>query len=411
MAYASLWTAVQLVLFFLFTGVVADTANPGAARPSAKEYLETQCRAQEATHTSLLTQMFLPWAEGLDLQRVLSVGGDPKPIFYFTGGNLAWHPSLTSEHNASEMIYPFNIWLPTAQAAVDAAVLPDSALLFNVGDGPIMHDWLPWMGFCHIRMNTWSVTWPTSVHDAHYNGNSNASRAGAGDNRLAKAVFRGSPTGWARGRRRALMVAGQRHPDLVDAGIASMGGGCGQCHEVDPVELQMFLRPSLSLQEQVDTYRYIISADGNCAANRVKDELSSDSAVFLLQSPIEEWFTPLLVPFKHYIPVMFEPTIFPADAGLDLAEKIQWANDHPQEVADIVRNANEFARLHTSFHGQVCFTVRMLTMYHDLLQGVHNFSAMMDAETQAWKDWKGESQGQTGVVHKARAHLGRLIGG
>ena len=49
---------------------------------------------------------------------------------------------------------------------------------------------------------------------------------------------------------------------------------------------------------QVDAYKYIVQADGNCAALRLPELLASDSAVFIISSNEQEWYYPLLMPFR-----------------------------------------------------------------------------------------------------------------
>ena len=48
---------------------------------------------------------------------------------------------------------------------------------------------------------------------------------------------------------------------------------------------------------------------------------------------------------------------------MDLAERVAWAEAHPDAVARIVSNANAFARLHLSRAGQACFAMRMVHEY------------------------------------------------
>lgn len=50
-------------------------------------------------------------------------------------------------------------------------------------------------------------------------------------------------------------------------------------------------------------YKYLLWVPGNCAALRLAAQLSSDAAVFKLDSPEIEWYYPLLQPWIHYIPV------------------------------------------------------------------------------------------------------------
>ena len=49
---------------------------------------------------------------------------------------------------------------------------------------------------------------------------------------------------------------------------------------------------------QVDSFKYIVDADGNCASWRTRDLLSSDAAMFKVASQEQEWFYPLLMPYR-----------------------------------------------------------------------------------------------------------------
>ena len=121
---------------------------------------------------------------------------------------------------------------------------------------------------------------------------------------------------------------------------------CAQCDEVNLEELPHLLLPKMSLQEQastpcieydsihskhkdftiytilieghtcdilqqcstdnahvsthmqVDAFKYIVQADGNCAAWRLRMLLASDSAVFIVASNEMEWYYDLLQPFR-----------------------------------------------------------------------------------------------------------------
>ena len=68
---------------------------------------------------------------------------------------------------------------------------------------------------------------------------------------------------------------------------------------------------SSQVTDQVARFKYAAVVEGNCAALRLKGLLGSPSAVLLVQSDEAEWFTPLLVPWVHYIPVSFGADVRP----------------------------------------------------------------------------------------------------
>ena len=53
---------------------------------------------------------------------------------------------------------------------------------------------------------------------------------------------------------------------------------------------------------------------------------------------------------------------------VDLAAKVRWAEDNPDKVADIVKEANLFARRYLSRQGQQCFALQMLEGYSRMLK-------------------------------------------
>lgn len=74
-------------------------------------------------------------------------------------------------------------------------------------------------------------------------------------------------------------------------------------------------------------------------------------------------YHPLLQPFVHYIPVTVA-----ADGSSDLAERVAWAEAHPEEVARIVAASSEFARRHLRpGAGRDCYAALLLREYAALL--------------------------------------------
>ena len=99
----------------------------------------------------------------------------------------------------------------------------------------------------------------------------------------------------------------------------------------------------------------------------MKQLLGSDSAILNLVSWEEEWYTPLLVPGKHYIPVRFEAHDQFLDDGTELLDMLLWAQEHPEEVAKIVQHAKSFYSFYLSQRGEQCFAVQFLEEYSRLL--------------------------------------------
>ena len=170
--------------------------------------------------------------------------------------------------------------------------------------------------------------------------------------------------GWHKGSRRAVIMAGRKHPDHIhssltkypDAGIVS-----------DEDQLTFGRSPHIPPAQQVGDYKYIINVDGWCGSKRFKQLLASDSAILNMVSMEDEWYSPLLIPGKHYIPVRFEANDPNLDEGSELIDRIAWAQEHPDAVAKIVQHAKSFHAFYMSQRGEECYAVQMLEEYSTLL--------------------------------------------
>ena len=89
----------------------------------------------------------------------------------------------------------------------------------------------------------------------------------------------------------------------------------------------------LSLQEQ-SKYRYIINLDGHVSAFRLSIELGMGSVILLAESQWKLWYSDLLVPYKHYIPVKKDLS--------DLIKQIKWCRDNDDKCQEIVANSTKF---------------------------------------------------------------------
>lgn len=75
-------------------------------------------------------------------------------------------------------------------------------------------------------------------------------------------------------------------------------------------------------------------------AERLRCLLFTNSAVVIHEAETQEYFTPLLERWVHYIPtdLMFS----------DLIKNVRWAKEHDDAVQAIVRNQNQFAQRYIS---------------------------------------------------------------
>lgn len=95
-----------------------------------------------------------------------------------------------------------------------------------------------------------------------------------------------------------------------------------------------------NIREEQQRYRYIIDLpsgldDEEKASPRVKYLLHSKRLIFMVDRQLYDWVTCKMEPFVHYIPVKEDFS--------DLFEKIEWADTHPVEVEQIIKNATSIA--------------------------------------------------------------------
>ena len=169
------------------------------------------------------------------------------------------------------------------------------------------------------------------------------------DNKIPTAVFRGSSTGCGvtvkTNQRLNLVNISRTTPNdkdgvpYLDAGITKWNlrprkiQGEKYLKYIDIDNLGFGLSSPLSPQQQ-SKYKYIINIDGHVTAFRLSLELGMGSVVLLVQSSWYIWYSSLLVPYKHYVPVK-------ADLS-DLITQIKWCKLNDNICFQITQNAKQF---------------------------------------------------------------------
>ena len=134
------------------------------------------------------------------------------------------------------------------------------------------------------------------------------------------------------------------------AGLAELG-------RVAPDHLDCVPDRHQPLQEQQAKFRYVVYAGGPFhGSDRLKWLLCTDMVVFKHDTPCDEWYGLLLRPWEHYVPYTLET----------LVARIDWARAHPTECAQIVRNANDFARAYVTVDAHLLYARILLQHYHAL---------------------------------------------
>lgn len=82
-------------------------------------------------------------------------------------------------------------------------------------------------------------------------------------------------------------------------------------------------------------YKYLIDVQGRGYSGRTKMLMFTGRPLFIAERQWDEFWTKDVVPFVHYIPVKEDLS--------DLIEKLDWAENNPEECKKISKNAQEFA--------------------------------------------------------------------
>ncbi len=158
-----------------------------------------------------------------------------------------------------------------------------------------------------------------------------------------QAVFRGSSTGVGvsleTNMRLKLAHMALKEPDMLDAGITKWCTrprklkGSADLQTQDISSFEFGLTEPLSLSEQAE-FKYIVHVDGHVAANRLAAELATGSVILKVDSKWKLWFSELLQPYIHYVPIKSDLS--------DLFEQIAWCVENDDQCQTIAQNALAF---------------------------------------------------------------------
>lgn len=169
------------------------------------------------------------------------------------------------------------------------------------------------------------------------------------DDKKPTAVFRGGTTGCGvtidtNQRLKAAYISSVTAPDedgvaYLDAGISNWNVRPRKLEDskylqtIDVKSMPFGLASRLSPSEQSE-YKYIINIDGHVKAFRLSLELSMGSVILLVKSDWKIWYSSLLVPYEHYVPVS-------ADLS-DLVDMVKWCRNNDDKCRQIAKNAKTF---------------------------------------------------------------------
>lgn len=179
------------------------------------------------------------------------------------------------------------------------------------------------------------------------------------NNKIEKALFRGTlgmqsytlgscnwqnnaecrpADNWTQVNRGVLFLRTKAHPDLFDIGFTSLkrkdNSPPGTFDDAPPCVRSVRFREN-------QRYKYLLNVGSNQDwAERLRVLLFTNSAVVMHEAETQEFFTPLMKPWVHYIPTNLMMT--------DLVSNVKWAKQHDDEVRNLVHQQNAFAQRYIS---------------------------------------------------------------
>jgi hypothetical protein len=177
------------------------------------------------------------------------------------------------------------------------------------------------------------------------------------DKKINKAIFRGSATGCGTNEetnpRIKATILSNKYPEYLDAGITTFNRKLKKnLHEpLKIIDIKLPKANFMTLEEKAQ-YKYILNLDGHVSAFRLGHELSFCSVVLIQKSKYYLWFSHLLEPYVHYVPVTEDLS--------DLIEKIKWCIDNDSKCMQIATNALQFYKKYLEKDGVFDYMQKLL---------------------------------------------------
>jgi len=177
------------------------------------------------------------------------------------------------------------------------------------------------------------------------------------EDKISKAVFRGSATGCEMGEKnpriKATMLS-KEYPEYLDAGIVSFNRklkkNLGEPLKI--IEVAGLQKANFMTLNEKAKHKYILNLDGHVAAFRLGHEFSLGSVILIPKSKYCLWFSYLLKPFEHYVPVKEDLS--------DLIEQIKWCKNNDSECKKIAKNGLEFYNTYLNKNGIFDYVQQLL---------------------------------------------------
>jgi len=318
---------------------------------------DNQCPGPSSQMTADLAR----FSAGVDMRealgearRVLSHGGSQCWCHYVVQGGEVFRQCY-GQHTGFRMFWDSLLsWLARR------AVLPDIEILVNLGDWPLIKQGdkaLPMVSWCGSR-DTADITLPTyELTEASIECMGRQSLdvlASLAKNNVPwkdkteKIFWRGRDSNRAR---LELVKMSKEYPEYINASLTAF-------FFFREEEAKLGKSPHVPFYDFFD-YKYQLCIDGTVAAYRLPYLLAGGGAVFKTESKYFEHFYQDLLPWVHYIPVKEDLS--------DLIERVQWARENDDQVAEISRNARDFVMQNLLPDHVLCYYATFISNWARLL--------------------------------------------
>ena len=178
-------------------------------------------------------------------------------------------------------------------------------------------------------------------------------------------VFRGSATGCGitldTNMRLKAADLSIDYPDLLDASITDWKGRMKKYKDmpiniIDPSQFRFKLASQEMNNISKSNYKYILNIDGYVSAFRLSSELSMNSVVLLVNSDYKLWFSDMLEPYVHYVPINKDLN--------NLITQIEWCKKNDKKCEEIASNAVLFHNKYLSKDGILDYMQSKLSMIY-----------------------------------------------
>jgi len=174
------------------------------------------------------------------------------------------------------------------------------------------------------------------------------------------------------------------YPNILDAGITKWNARLKKYEgkPMDSIDEKKFRFGIASFITDVEKsgYKYILNIDGHVSACRLSSEFAMNSVILIVESDYKLWFSHLLIPNFHYIPI---------SRNLDnLITQIEWCKTHDKECKKIAKNGR-------NFYDKYLTKEAMFDYMQNLFCNINaekNFKNLLDIKTSNSKDNKNKNK-------------------